>query len=84
MLVQAPTVGRFLSLTTNRILVMHMRMKAIYKDNVLKPLKKLDLREGEMVEISMIPTSLAKRFQGTIKLSDRNLIEEIAECDDLV
>ncbi|NOR48984.1 MAG: DUF104 domain-containing protein [Methanosarcinaceae archaeon] len=59
-------------------------MKAIYKDNVLKPLKKLDLREGEMVEISMIPTSLAKRFQGTIKLSDRNLIEEIAECDDLV
>lgn len=59
-------------------------MKAIYKDKVLKPLKKLDLREGEMVEISMIPTSLAKRFQGTIKLSDRNLIEEIAECDDLV
>lgn len=76
--------GRFLSLTTNRILVMHMRMKAIYKDKVLKPLKKLDLREGEMVEISMIPTSLAKRFQGTIKLSDQNLIEEIAECDDLV
>ncbi len=63
---------------------MHMRMKAIYKDKVLKPLKELDLREGEVVEISMIPTSLAKRFQGTIKLSDQNLIEEIAECDDLV
>ncbi|MCK4811630.1 MAG: DUF104 domain-containing protein [Methanosarcinales archaeon] len=28
------------------ILVMVMRMKAIYKDEVLKPLTKPDLREG--------------------------------------
>ena len=61
-----------------------MRMKAIYKDNVLKPLKKLDLQEGEVVEINMISTSLAKEFQGTIKLSDQKLIEEIAECDDII
>jgi len=61
-----------------------MRMKAIYKDKVLKPLKKLDLKEGEVVEISMISTSLVKNFQGAIKLSDQNLIEEIAECDEIV
>ncbi len=61
-----------------------MRMKAIYKDNVLRPLKKLDLQEGEVVEINMISTSLAKKFQGTIKLPDQKIIEEIAECDDII
>jgi predicted DNA-binding antitoxin AbrB/MazE fold protein len=59
-------------------------MKAIYKDNVLRPLKKLDLQEGEVVEINMISTSLAKKFQGTIKLPDQKIIEEIAECDDII
>lgn len=60
-----------------------MRMKAIYKDNVLRPLKKFDLQEGEVVEINMISTSLSKEFQGTLRLPDQKLIEEIAECDDI-
>ena len=63
---------------------MVMRMKAIYQDAVLKPLTKLDLREGEEVEISIVPMSLTKDFQGALKLSDPNLTEEIAESDELV
>ncbi|MCK4651612.1 MAG: antitoxin family protein [Methanosarcinales archaeon] len=35
-------------------------MKAIYKDEVLKPLTKPDLREGGEVEISIVPMSLSK------------------------
>jgi predicted DNA-binding antitoxin AbrB/MazE fold protein len=32
---------------------MQMRIKAIYKDEVLKPLEKLGLKEGEEVEIEI-------------------------------
>ncbi|HZK61551.1 MAG TPA: antitoxin family protein [Anaerovoracaceae bacterium] len=59
-------------------------MRAIYKNNVLRPLKKLDLSEGEMVEISVMSMSTAHKFQNTLAFSDQNLIEEIAECDDFV
>jgi len=50
----------------------------------LKPAHKLDLRDGEEVEISIVPMSLTKDFQGALKLSDPNLTEEIAESDELV
>jgi predicted DNA-binding antitoxin AbrB/MazE fold protein len=59
-------------------------MKAIYKDEVLKPLTKPDLREGEEVEISIVPMSLSKDFRGALKLPDPNLMEEIAESDELI
>ena len=42
---------RFLSLTGNIILVTFMQVEAIYKDNVLKPLTKLDLPEETKVHI---------------------------------
>lgn len=61
-----------------------MKTKAMYEDGVLKPLEKLDLKEGEEVEISILPKSLAKEFRGALKLSDQKLIEEIAESDELV
>jgi len=57
-------------------------MKAIYKDAVLKPLQKLELMEGEEVEISVIPKSLAMEFRGALKIDDQKLIEEIAESDE--
>jgi len=47
----------------------------------LKPLTKLELREGEEVEISVIPKSLAMEFRGALKIDDQKLIEEIAESD---
>ena len=61
-----------------------MRMKAIYKDEVSKPLTKLDFREGKEVEISIVPMSLTKDFQGALKLSDPNLTEEIADIYELI
>lgn len=61
-----------------------MRIKAVFKNDVLKPLNKLNLKEGEEVEISIVPLSLAKEFQGALKLQDRELIEEIAESDELI
>ena len=60
---------------------MFMRIRAVYGDEVLKPLKKLELREGEEVEISVIPKSLAMQFRGALKIDDQKLIEEIAESD---
>ena len=58
-----------------------MRTRAVYTDEVLKPLTKLELREGEEVEISVIPKSLAMEFRGALKIDDQKLIEEIAESD---
>jgi len=60
---------------------MFMRTRAVYTDEVLKPLTKLELREGEEVEISVIPKSLAMEFRGALKIDDQKLIEEIAESD---
>jgi len=59
-----------------------MRMKAIYKDEVLKPLTKLDLREGEEVEIALKTTPIEK-LEGLIKISNRKWVEEIIESPDL-
>lgn len=59
-----------------------MRIKAIYKNEVLKPLKKLDLREGEEVEIALKTTPIEK-LEGLIKISNRKWIEEIIESPDL-
>jgi len=61
-----------------------MIIRAVYENNVLKPLEKLDLKEGEEVEISIVPKSLANEFRGVLRLSDTRLIEEIAESDELV
>jgi len=46
-------------------------------------LEGLDLKEGEDVEI-VIAGSLAKDFRGALKLKDVELIEEIAESDELL
>jgi predicted DNA-binding antitoxin AbrB/MazE fold protein len=49
----------------------------VYKDKVLKPLKELNLKEGEEVEIE-IKKDIVERTFGVSKLSD-NIIEEIIE-----
>ena len=58
-----------------------MRMKAIYKDAVLKPLTKLDLKKGEVVEVE-IRKSKVDRIVGLLKdvdLSSLELQHEIKE-----
>ncbi|MGB7532900.1 MAG: antitoxin family protein [Halobacteriota archaeon] len=62
---------------------MATRTKAIYEEGILKPLEKLDLKEGEEVEI-VIAGSLARDFRGALKLEDAELIEEIAESNELL
>ena len=73
---------RFLSPKTDLIIAMVMRTKAIYKDEVLKPLTKLGLREGEVVEITLKTTPIEK-LEGLIKISNRKWVEEIIESPDL-
>ena len=51
-----------------------MRIKAIYKNNVLKPLEKLDLKEGEEVEIE-VKKSNVDRIVGLLKDVELNSLE---------
>ena len=62
---------------------MGIRVKARYENKVLKPLEGLDLKEGEDVEM-VIAGSLATDFRGALKLEDAELIEEIAESNELL
>ena len=67
----------------NPVIGMETRVKARYENEVLKPLEKLDLKEGEDVGI-VIAGSLAKEFRDTLKLENAELIAEIAESDELL
>ena len=55
-----------------------MKIKAIYKNNVLKPLEKLDLKEGEEVEIE-VKRSM-KDFHGKMEIADE-IADEIIEME---
>jgi len=59
-----------------------MGIKAVYENNVLKPLEKLDLKEGEEVEIEVKKNSVNK-LVGIIKISNKKWIDEIIESPDL-
>lgn len=56
---------------------MKMRTKARYEKGVLRPLKKLDLKEGEEVEIE-VKKNITERTFGIIQLEHEE-IEEIIE-----
>ena len=71
--------GRFLSLKTNLILVMLMRIKAIYKDEVLRPLQKLGLREKEEILIEIKKHRISK---GILKV-DPKIVDEVIENEEL-
>jgi predicted DNA-binding antitoxin AbrB/MazE fold protein len=51
-----------------------MTVKARYEDNVLKPLGKLDLADGEMVEIEIIKSN-ADRLIGLLKDIDVDSVD---------
>ena len=52
-----------------------MRTKVIYEDGVLKPLEKLDLKEGEEVEIE-VKKALVEEFHGKMSM-DEEIADEI-------
>ena len=58
-----------------------MIVKAIYENGVLRPLKKLDLKEKEEVELRIVPNIVA-RTKGIIKV-DPKIAKEIAESNEL-
>ena len=61
---------------------MATRVKAIYEEGILKPLEKLDLKEGEEVEIE-VKKSPVERLEGMIRISNRRWVEELIESPDL-
>ena len=60
-----------------------MRIKAIYKNNVLKPLEKLDLKEGEEVEIEVKEKRDIKSLRGSLKIDSR-VVDKIVEDESWV
>jgi len=60
-----------------------MKIKAVYKNKVLKPMKKLDLKEGEEVEIEVKEKQDVKLLRGTLKI-DPKLVDEIVEDESWV
>jgi predicted DNA-binding antitoxin AbrB/MazE fold protein len=54
-----------------------MKTKAVYEGDVLKPIEKLNLKEGEVVEIE-VKKSIVDRTYGLLHL-DHDDIEEIIE-----
>jgi len=60
-------------------------IEVIYENGVFKPLKKVDLKEKEKVKIRITSAkTLAREFQGALKLDNEKIIEEIAESDEIV
>jgi predicted DNA-binding antitoxin AbrB/MazE fold protein len=57
-------------------------VKAIYENNVLKPLEKLDLEEGDIVEIE-VKKSPVDQLYGLIKIQNKEWLDEIIESPDL-
>lgn len=58
-----------------------MIVKAIYEKGILRPLKKLNLKEKEEVELKIVPDIVTKT-KGIIKI-DPKLAKEIAESNEL-
>ena len=59
-----------------------MLVKAIYENNILRPLEKLDLKEGDVVDIE-VKKDAVDRLGGLIKISQRDVVDEIIESPDL-
>ena len=64
--------------------MVHMRIKAVYKNVVLKPLEKLDLQENEQVEIEIRQRRMGvKSLRGTLKVNPE-LVDEIVADESWV
>ena len=57
-------------------------VKAIFRDNMFIIQEKLDLFEGEVVEIEIRKESIVDKFCGSLHIIDVHLIEEISESDE--
>jgi len=60
-----------------------MKIKAIYKNKVLNPMKKLNLKEGEEVEIEIKQKKDIRSLRGSLKV-DPQVTDEIIEDESWV
>lgn len=56
-------------------------IKAIYHNNVFKPIDPVHLNDGDEVELEILQQSKVKKLVGAIKISDPAIIEDIIESD---
>jgi len=61
---------------------MAVRIKARYENEMLKPLEKLELEEGEEVEI-VVKKKPVEMLEGLIKISNKKWVDEIIASPDL-
>lgn len=59
-----------------------MLVKAVYENSVLRPLEKLDLKEGDMVEIE-VKKDAVDRLGGLVKITQRDVVDEIIDSPEL-
>ena len=62
-----------------QVISMAIRIKARYENEMLKPLEKLELEEGEEVEIEVKKASV-EEFHGKMRI-DKEIADEIIEME---
>ena len=62
-------------------LVTENMIKAIYHNNVFRPLDPVQLNDGDEVELEIHEQSKIKQMVGAIKISDLDIIEDIIESN---
>lgn len=75
-------IGRFLIFKRQNTNGGSMLVKAIYENSVLKPLEKLDLKDGDLVEIE-VKKNPVDQLYGIIKIQNKQWLDEIIESSDL-
>ena len=75
-------IVRFLIFSDLLLIVVSMLVKAIYENSVLRPLERLDLKDGDLVEIE-VKKNPVDQIYGIIKIQNKQWLDEIIESPDL-
>ena len=74
--------GRFLFVDAEIIIGDLVLVKAVYENSVLNPLERLDLKDGDLVEIE-VKKNPVDQLYGIIKIQNKKWLDEIIESSDL-
>jgi predicted DNA-binding antitoxin AbrB/MazE fold protein len=56
-------------------------VKAVYRDNSLHLIDPVNLKEGDEVELRILPEPEIKKLKGAFRIRETQTIEEIIESD---
>jgi predicted DNA-binding antitoxin AbrB/MazE fold protein len=56
-------------------------VKAVYHDNSFHLIDPVNLKDGDEVELRILPEPEIKKLKGAFRLKDTRIIEEIIESD---